>query len=175
MTEFGQRHAALVPQLPRLRLAAAALILGAAFAGAAILHGHRALQTHSGCNAQEGCHYFVRLGKPGWVDPVVLGICLLGLAAAVGVLVGLRQLGRLAGAALVAGAGVVGAVALSGHRIQGGTHSCPYGASAYECSYHPRPGWVTPTMVGLVVLGLAGASGVLVATRRRSTGQAART
>jgi hypothetical protein len=37
MIEFGQRHAALVPQLARLRLAVAALIVGVAFAGAAIL------------------------------------------------------------------------------------------------------------------------------------------
>ncbi len=38
-----------------------------------------------------------------------------------------------------------------------------------RCVYHPRPGWVVPTMAGLVVLGLAGASGILVATGRRET------
>jgi hypothetical protein len=74
---------------------------------------------------------------------------------------------RLAAAALILGAAVAGAVVLSGHRVVGGPHSCPYGARTYDCAYHPRPGWVVPAMAGLVVLGLAGAAGILIATRRR--------
>jgi len=75
---------------------------------------------------------------------------------------------RLTGAALVLGAAVAVAVVLSGHRVVGAEHSCP-GTVGYECVYHPRPGWVVPSMAGLVVLGPAGALGVLVATRPRGT------
>jgi hypothetical protein len=173
MTEFGQRHATLVPPLPRLRLTAAALVLGAALAGAAILHGHRALHAY-GCSSintkvAHSCFYIVRLERPGWVDPLALAICLLGVAAATHLLLGLRALLRLAGAGVIFGAALAGAVLVSGYRVVGSGHQCPYGASAYDCTYHPRPSWVAPTMAGLLVLGLTGASGILVATRRRST------
>lgn len=80
-----------------------------------------------------------------------------------------RPLLRLTAAALILGATVAGAVVLSAHRVVGGQHSCPGGAPANDCVYHPRPGWVLPTMAGIVVLGIAGAAGLLVATRRRST------
>ena len=170
MTDFGQRHAVLLPPLPRLRLALAALTLGVALAGAAILHGHRAPHTYS-CPATvtvpHSCLYVVRLERPGWVDPVALGICLLGLAAAVGIIVSLRLFLRFTAAALMIGAAVAAAVALSGHRVVGAEHSCPRTAG-YECVYHPRPAWVVPGVAGLVVLGSAGAAGILVATRRRS-------
>ena len=165
MTEFGQRHAAFLQPFPRLRLAAAALILGAALTGADILHGHRVLQEYP-CPPSGKCEWFAHLVRPGWVDPVALGICLLGLAAAVGVLAPLRPFLRLTATALVLGAAVAGAVVLSGHRVVGAEHSCLQTAGD-ACFYHPRPGWVVPSMVGLFVLGLAGASGILVATRRR--------
>lgn len=78
------------------------------------------------------------------------------------------QLLRFIGAALILVAAIGGAVGLSGHRVLGAEHSCP-GTAGSPCFYHPRPRWVVPAMAGLVVLGLAGATGTLVATRRRST------
>ena len=86
MTEVGQRHATVVPSLPRLRLAVAALLLGGALAGAAVLHAHKVLHVYD-CSSRLGsCMYEVRLETPGWVNPVAIGICLLGLAAAAAVL-----------------------------------------------------------------------------------------
>lgn len=105
MTDFGHRHAALVPPLPRLRLAAAALLLGAALAGAAILHGHRVLQLYP-CSPSGKCGFGVHLVRPGWVDPLALGICLLGVAAAACVL----RPRRLVAAAFVVGVATVGVV-----------------------------------------------------------------
>jgi hypothetical protein len=86
----------------------------------------------------------------------------------VGVLLSVRTLLRLGGAALILGAAVAGAVILSGHRVVGAQHSCPQ-AAGYECVYHPRPGWVVPATACVVVLGAARAAGVLAATRRRSS------
>jgi hypothetical protein len=72
-------------------------------------------------------------------------------------------------AVVILGAAVAGGVVLWGHRVLGSGHSCPYGAPRYDCFYHPRPGWVYPAELGIVLLGLAGAAGVLVAARRSST------
>jgi len=167
MTELGQRQAAFLPPLPRLRLAAAALLLGAALAGAVILHGYRVPHVYGGgCPGGHTCLLSVtRLVRPGWVDPLALGSGLLGLAAAAGVLV--LPLRRFIAAALILSATVGGAVALSGHRVLGAEYSCP-GTAGNPCFYHPRPVWEVPTMAGLVVLGLAGAVCILVATRRRT-------
>jgi hypothetical protein len=110
MTEFGQRRAAHVPPLPRLRLAAAVLLLGAALAGAAFLHGHRVLQylcppsPHSGA-----CGFSVHHVRPGWVDPLALGVCLLGLATAACVL----RPNRRVAAAVIVGVATVGVVWVS--------------------------------------------------------------
>jgi hypothetical protein len=175
MTEFGQRHAAFLPPLPRLRLAAAALVLGAALAGAVILHGHRVRCPPRGIT----CLIAVaRRVRAGWVDPLAIGICLFGLAAAAAVLV--RPLRRFVAATLILTATVGGAVALSGHRVfvysRAAVHptspqSIPadYACPGPACYYHPRPAWVEPSMAGLVVLGLTGAAGILIATRRRRT------
>jgi hypothetical protein len=92
MTEFGQRQAAFLSPLPRLRLAVAALVLGAALAGAVILHGHRVLHVYGGCYPGGNCLIPVtRLVRPDWVDPLALGICLLGLAGAAGILLATRR------------------------------------------------------------------------------------
>jgi hypothetical protein len=165
MTELGQRQAASVPRVPRLKVAAAVLILGTTLAGAVILHGHRVLQPYPCPPTGFKCYRFAHLVRPSWVDPLALGTGLLGLAAAAGGLV--RPLRRFTAAALVLAAAVGGAVALSGHRVLGAEYSCP-GTAGSPCFYHPRPGWVVPTMAGFIMLGLAGA-GILVATRRRSS------
>jgi len=150
----------------RARLAVAGVTLGAALAGAAILHGHRALHTYSCSSSARSCLYLVRLEKPGWVDPLALGIVVLGVAGAAGFLLTRRALVRLGGAALVFGAALAGAVIVYGHHVVGAQHSCPSGgASAYNCVYHPRPGWVGPTALGIALLGLAGAGGVLAGSR----------
>jgi hypothetical protein len=126
----------------------------------------RAPRYGGGCPGGHTCLLSVtRLVRPGWVDPLALGICLLGLAAAAGVLV--RPLRRFIAAALILSAAVGGAVALSGHRVLGAEYSCP-GTAGNPCFYHPRPVWEVPTMAGLVVLGLAGAVCILLATRRRT-------
>jgi hypothetical protein len=92
MSGIALRHAAFV-QLPRwLRLAVAVLVLGAALA-AAVIYSHRVAYGSHGCppNAPVSCvpgPYHIR---PGWVGPTALGIALLGVALAVGVLVTARR------------------------------------------------------------------------------------
>ena len=88
------------------------------------------------CAPSGKCEWFAHLVRPDWVDPLALGICLLGLAAAAGALVPLLL--RFIGAALILPAAVGGAVALSGHRVLGAEHSCP-GTAGSPCFYHPRP------------------------------------
>jgi hypothetical protein len=82
--------------LPRLRLAAAALILAAALAGALILHGHRVAYVLPRCTAGFGFGIYpcVLQRRPGWVEPTALGIALLGLAGAAGVLLVRRSSNR---------------------------------------------------------------------------------
>src|SRR5690348_15008390 len=112
MTELGQPRAVFLPPLPRLRLAAAALVLGAALASAVILHGHRVLHVYlcggAGAVLQRCPYIAARLERPGWVDPLALGICLLGLAVAAAILV--RPLRRFVAVALILVAAVGGAV-----------------------------------------------------------------
>jgi len=77
---------ALLRRHPRLRLgavvAAAALILAASLAGAAALHWHQFVYYCSPPSAVQ-CRY---IRTPGWANPAALGICLVGLAVAAGVL-----------------------------------------------------------------------------------------
>jgi hypothetical protein len=87
MHGLALRHAAPLWPLPRWRLAAAVLILGAAFAGAALLYWHQFVYICSPdllvlCRGTK---------KPGWVDPTALAICLVGVAAAAGVLLVARR------------------------------------------------------------------------------------
>ena len=86
MHGLALRHVALASPPPRWRLAAAVLILGAEFAGAALLHWHQFVYS---CTPQSLvlCRY---TKKPGWVDPTALAICLFGVAGAAGVLLTTR-------------------------------------------------------------------------------------
>ena len=156
MTDYGHRRAALLPPFPRLRLAAAALVLGAAFAGAAILH-----------DRHDQFAYFTRLRPfhPEWEDPVALALCTLGLAVAAGVLLAprLRRVSRarLAVAVLTLGAALLSASILG---VAGqGPVVCRWGP---PCFRNPAASWVDPVALALCILGLAGAAGVL-ATRHR--------
>jgi hypothetical protein len=78
-----------------VRLATAILVIGAALVGALVLHGHRVNVTPC---SKPGHVYFStvppRCGTrrtPGWVDPVALGICFLGLAGAAAILTARRS------------------------------------------------------------------------------------
>lgn len=164
MTEFGQRHAALVPQLPRLRLAVAALILGAAFAGAAILYSHKFVGLYCGpsiCSRPDS-----RVLTPGWVDPTLLVLCLLGVAGAVGVLTARL---RVATAAVILGVALGGAAVVYAEYRQALIRCRPRTTFPYACVSHvtyDRAGWVSGTALGIVLLGVALAAGVLVTARR---------
>jgi hypothetical protein len=85
MPGLALRHVA--PIRP-LRLAFAVLILGAALAGAAILHGH---QFVSSCAPPDSLVLCRSTLNPAWVDAVSLAICLLGAVAAAGVLMTPRR------------------------------------------------------------------------------------
>jgi hypothetical protein len=164
MTEFGQRRAALVPPLPRLRLAAAALALGAAFAGAAFLHGHRVLQYLCPPSGHSGaCGFSVHLVRPGWVDPLALGICLLGLAAAAGVL----RPRRLVTAAIIVGAATVGIVLVATYQTltpeaRVWLYGLPPAGPAPQL--YASPTWTIPVaaLIGITAIGAA----VLLLLRR---------
>lgn len=87
MHGLALRPVAVPSPLPRLRLVAAVLILAAAFAGAVVLHGHRVRQPVTPCIGTLPC---AQLQRPGWADPIALGICLLGVTRAAGVLLLVR-------------------------------------------------------------------------------------
>lgn len=163
------RHAALVPRVPRLRLAAAALILGAACAGAASLYSHKfvALDCGTGpCSRPD-----IRVVKPGWVDPAVLSLCVLGVAGAVGLLAARV---RVATAAVILGAAFGGAAVVYAHyryafvrchMEPSGFNHLPVPLPTFSCVPHIiyyRAGWVSPTALGIVLVGVALAAGVLV-------------
>jgi hypothetical protein len=173
MTEFRVRHAALVPRAPRLRLAAAALILGAAFAGAASLYSHKFVALD--CGSYRFCgHPDIRVVRPGWVDPAVLALCALGVAGAVGLLAARV---RVATAAVILGAAFGGAAVvyahyryafLRCHMEPSGFNHLPVPLPTFSCvpriTYY-RAGWVSPTALGIVLVGVALAAGVLVTAR----------
>ena len=162
MTDFGQRHAALPPPLLHRRLAAAALALGAALAGVAILLGLRVRFVYPG---PAGRAFYPR---PEWVGPVALGLCVLGLSVAAGLLFAprLRRISRLrlAVAALMLGLTVIGS-ALVGV-VGRGPLICDARLSA---SYQGPPcfrngpgnGLLDGAALALCALGVAGAAGVL--------------
>jgi hypothetical protein len=81
-------HSPFPGPLPRLRLGAALLMLGAALVGAAILHDVRAARpacpTNTLCALTRTRFTFTR---PGWTDPAAVPLLALGAAGAAGVLV----------------------------------------------------------------------------------------
>jgi hypothetical protein len=81
-------HLPLFRPVPRLRLAAAVLVLAAALAGAMIVHGVRVARP--ACPAGVLCaveiHPFI-FQRPGWADPAAVALLVLGAAGAVGFLV----------------------------------------------------------------------------------------
>jgi hypothetical protein len=162
MTEFGQRQVALVPKLPRLRLAAAALILGAAVAGAAILYSHTFIAGDCGfsiCSRPP-----TAVIKPSWIDPTVLALCLLGVAGAVGLLAAPV---RIATAAVILGVALGAAAVVYADYRQAALHCLP--RTTVPCAAHItywRAGWINPTALGIVLVGVAIAAGVLITARR---------
>jgi hypothetical protein len=68
---------------PRTRIAGAAVVLPAALAVAAYLHWHQAVY-HCPPESLVNCTY---TRKPGWADPVALAVCLVGVGAAISMLV----------------------------------------------------------------------------------------
>ena len=71
-------------------------------------------------------------------------------------------------AVLILGAAYKGAAALPWHPFHALPGRCPPGAPAHDCVYPPTPAWVVPTAIGIALVGLGAASGVLAATRRRT-------
>jgi uncharacterized membrane protein len=88
MSGLALRRVAPLGPLPLWRFALAVLILGAALAGAAILHWH---QFVSSCAPPDSLVRCTSTRKPGWVDPVSLALCLLGVVAAAGTLMTPRR------------------------------------------------------------------------------------
>jgi hypothetical protein len=146
-------------QLPHSRLAAAGLMLGAALAGAAVLHAivdpNRQILCPGDGNPQRAC-----LIVPGhhWVNPVALGVSLLGLAAAVGVLLSPR-VRRLSGAAAIIGVGAAAVVWVATYR-----QAVPV-VGAGVPAYHRSPVWTTPEAALIAFAAVALALAVLL--RRR--------
>lgn len=157
------------------RLALAAVVIGIATAAAVWVaiykspNAERIAFTHWTPGTVQ-LHWSFFFTSPAWVVPSALGIGLLGLAAAAIVL----RL-RLTAAVFTLAAGIAAAIALHAYLIPAGCRACgpgghiptvaiPFGLSPTL----PRPGWVGPTALGIVLLALATAAGVLVAARRSS-------
>jgi hypothetical protein len=164
-----------LPRRSRPRLALAAVVIGIAAAADVWV------ATYKSPNAERiaftrwlpgtiRLHWSFFFTSPAWVVPSALGIGLLGLAAAAIVL----RL-RLTAAVFTLAAGIAAAIALHAYLIPPSCRACgpgghiptvviPYGLSPTL----PRPGWVGPIALGIVLLALATAAGVLVAARRSS-------
>jgi hypothetical protein len=101
MTGLALRRVAPLRPLPGRRIAAAVLVLGAAFAAAAVLYSHRdhhlAGSATSACGANPLVPHSVaercarRLETRGWAEPTALAIVFLGLAGSATVLVTTRR------------------------------------------------------------------------------------
>jgi hypothetical protein len=136
-------------RLLRPRLAAAGLLIGAALAGAAGLHTivdpNQQVRCPGGGNPQRACTLV-----PGhaWVDPVALGIFLLGLAAAVGMFLSPR-LRRVAGGTAILGAGAAAVVWLATSPQPVDPH--------FAAPVFPPSGWATAdaALVAVVAVGVA--------------------
>ncbi len=71
----------------------AVLVLAAAFGGAAVVYGHRVAAGFHGCppNAPISCAPGAIYVRPGWVAPTALGIAVVGIALALGVVTTARR------------------------------------------------------------------------------------
>lgn len=188
MTGIALRRAVARPPF-RLGLASAVLVLGAAFVGAAAVYfDHRFAYTRE-ClpNASVPCTPGVSYLVPGWVGPTVLGICMLGVALAAGILVTAGRTPfwppsplRLAAAGLVLGLGLAGAAVMHFHSH---FESCPFKYTAGAvCSGPLHPDWfhglvpvsqpalvLGPAALAVGLLGAAGAVLVLLTNHWRLT------
>ena len=79
---------ALLRPVASVRVIAAELILGVALAGALVLysHPHRSVPCYKGAPGHSGCTEML-----GWIAPTALGIAILGVAVAGGVLAMARR------------------------------------------------------------------------------------
>jgi hypothetical protein len=169
MKALALHHAPLLEPPSRFRLAAVVLVLGAAVAGAASLYSHKFVAFDCGpfglCSRPD-----IVVVKPAWVGPTALALCLFGVAAAVGLL--WARL-RLAIALVVLGASlaVAAVVYYSDPGAQLYTQRCRANPAAF-CGVRDgylgdsRVGWIGPTAVGISLLGLVLAAGVLLTARR---------
>lgn len=158
-TATGLVLTALGRPRPWARSMAAALTLGAALGGAAILHSHQFVSPS--CTHFPVCS---QLGRPGWVVPVLLGLCVLGAVGALLVLLTTHL--RLATAGLVLAVGLVGAAVL--HVAGGGYLDCnirtvPSGGGPVPPCFQVTHPWVDPAALALAALGAVGAAGILAA------------
>jgi hypothetical protein len=146
-------------QLTGLRFAAAGLILGAALAGAAVLHAvvdpHRQIVCPHGRNPQAEC---LIVPGHGWVNPVALGIASLGVATALGLLLAgvLRPFQcRVAGAVAIVGIGAALVVWVATHREV--VPSDYYDQGEPSIIVHRSLAWTAADggLIGIAALGLA--------------------
>ncbi|HKD94325.1 MAG TPA: hypothetical protein VKB43_06400 [Gaiellaceae bacterium] len=145
--------------LRRSRLVAAGLMLGAALAAAAVLHAlvdpHQEVRCPPGVRPQRAC---ALIPGHGWVNPAVLTISLLGLAAAVGVFLSPR-LRRLAGTTAILGAGAAAVVWVA-------TSSKPVDPDFGQPVFPPNA-WTTAEAV-LIALAAVGVAMVVLVSPRLS-------
>ena len=164
-----------LPRRSRPRLALAAVVIGIAAAADVWVatykspNAERIAFTHWTPGTAR-LHWSFFFTSPAWVVPSALAIGLLGLAAAAIVL----RL-RLTAGVFTLAAGIAAGIALHAYLVPPSCRACgpgghipavaiPYGLSPTL----PRPGWVGPIALGIVLLALATAAGVLVPARRTS-------
>ena len=146
-------------QLTGLRLAAAGLLLGAGLVGAAVLHAvvdpdQQILCPH-GRNPQAAC---LIVPGHGWVNPAALGIALLGIVAAFGVLLA-AVLGsfqrRFVASVAIVGVGAALVVWVATYREAVSTD--PYDPTAPSVAVHRSLAWTAAdgALIGIAALGVA--------------------
>jgi hypothetical protein len=149
MTEFGQRQAALVPQLPRLRLAAAALILATTLIACLWLAQFREWVYNN--------RHGVQLLTPGWALPVAIAV---GVAGAVALLSLCLHRSRLVVAAVIVGAAIAGIAWVSTYEIltpEGRVWLFGFPPAGAVPQLYASPGWAVPVAV-LIGISAIGAS-----------------
>lgn len=156
--QLAHRH------LTRMRLALAGLVLGAALAGAAVLPAvvdpNRQILCPPHARPQAAC---LIVPAHGWVNPAALGIALLGVAGAMGLLfaVILRPLQRRIVGALAILAGAAAAVVwVAAYR-----QVVPGGLPGSPPVFYPSAAWTAADAALIGVAGVGVALAVLV--RRR--------